>query len=111
MIINTTSGTGLFGNVGRGPYAAGKAAVVALTLSLAQELADLGVRVNAIAPAARTRMSQTTQAISDMMRLPERAGDFDAWDPRHVAPLVAYLATSSARTPHEQRYARRRSGA
>jgi NAD(P)-dependent dehydrogenase (short-subunit alcohol dehydrogenase family)/alkylhydroperoxidase family enzyme len=93
-IVNTTSGTGLLGNVGRAPYSAGKAAVVGLTLSLAQELSALGVRVNAIAPAARTPMSQTTQAVAAMMRAPEDPVAFDPWDPRHVAPLVAYLATA-----------------
>jgi NAD(P)-dependent dehydrogenase (short-subunit alcohol dehydrogenase family) len=92
-IINTTSGAGLLGSVGQGAYSAAKAGIAALTLVEAAELARYGVTANAVAPAARTRMTET--AFADMMRRPE-AG-FDAMAPENVAPLVAWLASAESR--------------
>jgi len=92
-IINTTSGAGLFGSVGQGAYSAAKAGIAALTLVEAAELGRYGVTANAVAPAARTRMTET--AFADMMRRPE-AG-FDAMAPENVAPLVAWLASAESR--------------
>jgi NAD(P)-dependent dehydrogenase (short-subunit alcohol dehydrogenase family) len=91
-LINTTSETALMGYPGRAAYGAGKAGVANLTVSLATELAEIGVRVNAVAPRARTEMSQQTEQVRQMMAPPSDAGALDTWDPRHVAPLVAYLA-------------------
>ncbi len=88
-IINTTSGAGLLGSVGQGAYSAAKAGIAALTLVEAAELARYGVTANAIAPAARTRMTEETFA--DMMRKP--ASGFDSMDPENVSPLVAWLAS------------------
>ncbi len=88
-IINTTSGAGLLGSVGQAAYSAAKAGIAALTLVEAAELARYGVTANAIAPAARTRMTEATFA--DMMRKPESG--FDAMAPENVAPLVAWLAS------------------
>jgi NAD(P)-dependent dehydrogenase (short-subunit alcohol dehydrogenase family) len=92
-VINTTSGAGLRGSVGQGAYSAAKAGITALTLVAAAELGRYGVTVNAIAPAARTRMTETTFA--DMMKRPDSG--FDAMDPANVAPLVAWLASAEAR--------------
>jgi NAD(P)-dependent dehydrogenase (short-subunit alcohol dehydrogenase family) len=92
-VINTSSGAGLRGSVGQGAYSAAKAGIAALTQVAAAELARYGVTVNAIAPAARTRMTETVFA--DMMRAPE-AG-FDAMAPENVSPLVAWLAGPDAR--------------
>jgi NAD(P)-dependent dehydrogenase (short-subunit alcohol dehydrogenase family) len=92
-IINTTSGAGLLGSVGQGAYSTAKAGIAALTLVEAAELARYGVTANAIAPAARTRMTETTFA--DMMRRPESG--FDAMAPENVAPLVAWLASTDSR--------------
>jgi NAD(P)-dependent dehydrogenase (short-subunit alcohol dehydrogenase family) len=92
-IINTTSGAGLLGSVGQGAYSAAKAGIAALTLVEAAELARYGVTANAIAPAARTRMTETTFA--DMMRRPEEG--FDVMAPENVAPLVAWLASADSR--------------
>ncbi|HEY8040278.1 MAG TPA: SDR family oxidoreductase [Polyangiaceae bacterium] len=92
-IINTTSGAGLLGSVGQGAYSAAKAGIAALTLVEAAELARYGVTANAIAPAARTRMTETVFA--DMMRRPESG--FDAMAPDNVAPLVAWLASAESR--------------
>jgi NAD(P)-dependent dehydrogenase (short-subunit alcohol dehydrogenase family) len=92
-IINTTSGAGLLGSVGQGCYSAAKAGIAALTLVQAAELARYGVTANAIAPAARTRMTET--AFPEMMEKP--ASGFDAMAPANVAPLVAWLAGEGSR--------------
>jgi NAD(P)-dependent dehydrogenase (short-subunit alcohol dehydrogenase family) len=93
-IINTTSAVGLHPTIGGGVYAAVKSAIAALTVSHAQELAFLGVRVNALAPAARTRMVKDAPGVLAMM--PESDG-FDRHAPEHNAPLVAYLASEMCR--------------
>ncbi len=91
-VINTSSGAGLFGSVGQGNYAAAKAGIVALTRVAAAELGRYGVTVNAIAPVARTRM--TEEVFADVMARP---GDgFDAMDPANVAPLVAWLGSTES---------------
>ena len=87
-VINTTSGAGLLGSVGQGAYAAAKAGIVGLTLVAAQELARYGVTVNAIAPAARTRM---TEGLFESMQ-PVETG-FDEMDPANVSPLVVWLGS------------------
>lgn len=91
VIIHTTSGSGLTGNPGRAPYGAGKAGAALLTLTQAQELAEIGVRVNAVSPTARTPMTTQTQAVADLMAPPDD-GSFDRWSPDNLAPLVGYLA-------------------
>ncbi|AEF39412.1 SDR family oxidoreductase [Hoyosella subflava] len=91
-IINTSSGAGLLGSIGQGNYAAAKAGIAALTLVAAAEFARYGVRVNAIAPAARTRM--TEEAFAGMMARPEDG--FDAMAPENVSPLVVWLGSSES---------------
>jgi NAD(P)-dependent dehydrogenase (short-subunit alcohol dehydrogenase family) len=93
-IVNTTSAVGLHPTIGGGVYTAVKSAIAALTVSHAQELAALGVRVNALAPAARTRMVKDSPGVLAMM--PETDG-FDRHAPEHNAPLVAYLASELCR--------------
>ena len=91
-IINTSSTSGLLGNPGQSNYGAAKAGIAAFSVIVAQELSRYGIRVNAIAPAARTRMTESTPGLSDIVRAP---GDgFDLWDPANVSPLVGYLATA-----------------
>lgn len=92
-IVNTTSGAGLAGSVGQGAYSAAKAGIAALTLVEAAELARYGVTANAIAPAARTRM--TEGPFAEMMKKPDSG--FDAMDPDNVAPIVAFLASEASR--------------
>ena len=94
-VINTSSTSGLLGNPGQSNYGAAKAGIAAFTVIAAEELVRYGVRVNAIAPAARTRMTEQTPGLSDIVRAPADAATFDSWDPANVSPLVAYLATES----------------
>ena len=93
-IVNTTSAVGLHPTAGGGVYGAAKSAIAALTVSHAQELARLGVRVNAVAPCARTRMVKESPAVLALM--PDATG-FDRHAPEHVAPLMVYLASSLCR--------------
>jgi len=89
-IINTSSGAGLMGSVGQGNYAAAKAGIVGLTLVQAAEFARYGVTSNAIAPAARTRMTEAVFA--DTMAVPAE-GEWDAMAPANVSPLVVWLGS------------------
>ncbi|MET7691497.1 SDR family oxidoreductase [Streptomyces sp. NPDC005483] len=91
-IVNTSSGAGLSGSVGQGNYSAAKAGIVGLTLVAAAELARYGVQVNAIAPAARTRMTERTFA--DTMTAP--SDGFDAMAPENVSPLVVWLGSAAS---------------
>ncbi|MFB7242926.1 short-chain dehydrogenase [Streptomyces populi] len=91
-VVNTSSGAGLLGSVGQGNYSAAKAGIVALTLVAAAETARYGVQVNAIAPAARTRM--TERAFADTMAAP--AEGFDVMDPGNVSPLVVWLGSAAS---------------
>jgi NAD(P)-dependent dehydrogenase (short-subunit alcohol dehydrogenase family) len=86
-IVNTSSGAGLMGNIGQSNYGAAKAAVAALTIIQATELGRYGVTVNAIAPSARTRL--TEGVFSDMMASVDTG--FDAMAPENIAPLVVWL--------------------
>lgn len=92
-IVNTSSGAGLQGSVGQGNYSAAKAGIAALTLVAAAEMGRYGVTVNAIAPSARTRMTETVFA--EMMAKPESG--FDAMAPENVSPLVVWLASAESR--------------
>jgi NAD(P)-dependent dehydrogenase (short-subunit alcohol dehydrogenase family) len=94
-IVNTSSTSGLIGNPGQANYGAAKAGIAAFTIIAAQELQRYGVRVNAIAPAARTRMTEATPGLSDVVKAPTDTAKFDVWDPANVSPLVAYLASES----------------
>ncbi|CAL9414468.1 Putative short-chain type dehydrogenase_reductase [Streptomyces sp. enrichment culture] len=91
-IVNTASGAGLAGSVGQGNYSAAKAGIVGLTLVAAAELGRYGVQVNAVAPAARTRMTERTFA--DAMAAP--ASGFDAMAPENVSPLVVWLGSAAS---------------
>jgi NAD(P)-dependent dehydrogenase (short-subunit alcohol dehydrogenase family) len=91
-IVNTSSGAGLMGSVGQGAYSAAKGGIAALTLVEAAELGRLGVTANAIAPSARTRM--TEEVFGERMRAPESG--FDANDPANISPLVVWLGSAEA---------------
>ena len=96
-VINTTSESGLFGNVGQSNYAAAKLGIVGLTLAVAKETSKYGVTVNAVAPRARTRLTTTTFENSDRSgEFKTVEGVFDAMDPSNIAPFVTFLATGAA---------------
>jgi NAD(P)-dependent dehydrogenase (short-subunit alcohol dehydrogenase family) len=91
-IVNTSSGAGLLGSVGQGNYGAAKAAIAAMTLVAAAEMGRYGVTANALAPAARTPMTETVFA--EQMAVPDEG--FDAMDPANVSPLVVWLASEGS---------------
>lgn len=91
-IINTSSGAGILGSVGQAAYSAAKAGIAGLTLVQAAELARYGVTANALAPAARTRM---TEGVFESMAAAAE-GEFDAMAPENVSPLVAWLASTES---------------
>lgn len=92
-IIHTTSISGLAGNFGQASYAAAKLGIVGLSRVAAIEGAQYGVRSNAVAPSARTRLAITGTPGGDaIFQPPAGVGDFDPWDPANVAPLVGWLA-------------------
>jgi hypothetical protein len=92
-IINTSSGAGLQGSVGQSAYSAAKAGIAALTLVQAAELGRYGITANALAPSARTRM--TEEVFAEMMARPDEG--FDAMDPANISPLVVWLGSAESR--------------
>ncbi|MEO3785812.1 SDR family oxidoreductase [Actinocorallia sp. B10E7] len=98
-VVNTASASGLtLPNAGQANYGAAKAGIAALTLVAADELERYGVRVNAIAPIARTRLTLATPGMGAIFAQEVAEGEFDAFSPANIAPLVAYLATEKC--PH-----------
>jgi len=91
-VINTSSESGLFGNAGQANYAAAKAGIVSLTWVTAREYAKIGVTANAIAPRARTRMTEMTFSGFGSTE----AGAFDAFAPENVSPVIGWLASPAA---------------
>jgi NAD(P)-dependent dehydrogenase (short-subunit alcohol dehydrogenase family) len=91
-VVNTSSAAGLYGNPGQANYGSAKGGIAALTLIAAAELGRYGVRVNAVAPVARTRLTEDVPGIGELLRAPEDDA-FDVFDPANVAPLVVYLAS------------------
>jgi NAD(P)-dependent dehydrogenase (short-subunit alcohol dehydrogenase family) len=91
-VINTSSPSGVFGNVGQANYGAAKAAIAGFTVIAAQELGRYGVTVNCIAPNARTRMTEVT--FGELPR-PEE-GEFDPLDPANMTPVVVALCADEA---------------
>jgi len=94
-IINTTSGAGLQGSVGQSNYAAAKAGIAALTLNQGVELARYGITANAVAPAARTNMTTSVEAMAARMAKPED-GSFDFFAPENVSSLLVWLGSSES---------------
>ena len=88
-IVNTASESGLYGNAGQANYAAAKAGIASMTIVMARELERIGVRVNAIAPVARTRL--TEQVAGDFMNAKE--GEFDRFAPENISAVVGWLAS------------------
>jgi NAD(P)-dependent dehydrogenase (short-subunit alcohol dehydrogenase family) len=91
-IVNTSSGAGLMGNIGQANYGAAKAGIAALTTIQAVELGRYGVTANAIAPSARTRL--TEGVFADMMA--DVGSGFDVMAPENIAPLVVWLGSDES---------------
>lgn len=92
-IINTSSPSGVFGNVGQTNYGAAKAGIAAFTIISALELGRYGVTVNCLAPNARTRL--TEQTFGD---IPVPEGEFDPMDPSNISPIVVGLCSDQAQS-------------
>jgi NAD(P)-dependent dehydrogenase (short-subunit alcohol dehydrogenase family) len=100
-IINTSSDSGLLGNVGQTNYGAAKAAVALLAITMDREMAKYAVTCNAIAPVARTRLTvDATPSTAALMGQSVPEGEFDVFSPRNVAPLVAWLGSDDAKEVH-----------
>jgi NAD(P)-dependent dehydrogenase (short-subunit alcohol dehydrogenase family) len=91
-IINTSSGAGLQGSIAQAAYSTAKGGIAALTLVQAAELGRYGITANALAPSARTRM--TEQAFAEKMAITDDA--FDAMDPANIAPTVVWLGSAAS---------------
>ena len=89
-VINTSSSSGIYGNTGQANYGAAKAGIASFTIIAARELGRYGVTVNALAPAARTRMT----ADRPMGEIEVPPDEFDPYDPDNLGPIVAWLASS-----------------
>jgi NAD(P)-dependent dehydrogenase (short-subunit alcohol dehydrogenase family) len=89
-VINTSSPSGVFGNVGQTNYGAAKAGIAGFTIIAAQELGRYGVTVNCLAPNARTRMTEET------FEMGERPAGFDPLDPANMSPVVVALCADVA---------------
>ena len=87
-IINTSSTSGIYGNIGQTNYGAAKAGIAAFTIIAARELARIGVTVNAISPSAYTRMTDNLREYSEE--------DKQVRDPSWVSPTIVYLASEAA---------------
>ena len=87
-VVNTSSPSGVFGNAGQTNYGAAKAGIAAFTIICGLELNRYGVAANAIAPVARTRMTE------NLGMGPAKEGAFDALDPANISPLVVWLGSN-----------------
>jgi NAD(P)-dependent dehydrogenase (short-subunit alcohol dehydrogenase family) len=95
-IINTTSPSGLFGNVGQTNYGAAKAGIATFSIIAADELIRYGVTVNAIAPTALTRMTEDVAFVANAAT-ESKAADFDILAPENITPLVVWLGSAESR--------------
>ncbi len=91
-IINTSSGAGLQGSIAQAAYSTAKGGIASLTLVQAAELGRYGITANALAPSARTRM--TEQAFADKMAT--EGQEFDVMDPANIAPTVVWLGSAES---------------
>jgi NAD(P)-dependent dehydrogenase (short-subunit alcohol dehydrogenase family) len=93
-VIHTSSTSGLLANPGQTNYGSAKSAIATFSQICAKELARYGVRSNCVAPAARTRLTESTPGLGDIMQPPIEESEFDVWDPANISPLVAYLGSA-----------------
>jgi NAD(P)-dependent dehydrogenase (short-subunit alcohol dehydrogenase family) len=93
-LVHTSSTSGVLGNAGQANYGAAKAGIATFSTICAMELKNYGVRSNAITPMARTRLTEQTPGMEDVIKAPEDASKFDMWSAANVSPMVAYLSTA-----------------
>lgn len=93
-VVTVSSTSGLIGQAGQSNYGAAKAAVAAMSIIVADEVERYGIRVNCLAPAARTRMTEEVPGLREMVAAPA-GGSFDIYHPGNVAPLVVWLLSTS----------------
>jgi NAD(P)-dependent dehydrogenase (short-subunit alcohol dehydrogenase family) len=93
-VVHTSSTSGLLSNPGQTNYGAAKSAIATFSQICAKELTRYGVKSNCIAPAARTRLTEATPGLGEIVKAPDEADQFDIWDPANISPLVAYLASA-----------------
>ena len=93
-VINTSSSSGIYGNVGQTNYGAAKAGIASFTVIAAMELARYGVTVNALAPGARTRMTEDLMRARGVGEIAPEA--FDERSPDNIAPICAWLASAES---------------
>ena len=94
-VVHTSSTSGLFSNPGQTNYGAAKSGIATFSQICAKELGRYGVKSNCIAPAARTRLTEATPGLGEIVKAPDQLGAFDVWDPANISPLVAYLASAA----------------
>ena len=95
-IINTSSPSGIFGNIGQANYGAAKAAIAAMTVILADELVRIGVTVNAIAPVALTRMTEGLPMFVELSKMEPDEHGYHPMDPANISPLVVWLGSTES---------------
>jgi NAD(P)-dependent dehydrogenase (short-subunit alcohol dehydrogenase family) len=93
-VVHTSSTSGLLSNPGQTNYGAAKSGIATFSQICAKELTRYGVKSNCIAPAARTRLTEATPGLGEIVKPPDDAEQFDIWDPANISPLVAYLASA-----------------
>jgi NAD(P)-dependent dehydrogenase (short-subunit alcohol dehydrogenase family) len=93
-VVHTSSTSGLLSNPGQTNYGAAKSGIATFSQICAKELTRYGVKSNCIAPAARTRLTEATPGLGEIVKPPDEADQFDIWDPANISPLVAYLASA-----------------
>ncbi len=93
-LINTSSPSGLFGNVGQANYGAAKAGIAALSIIAAEELARYGVTVNVVAPTALTRMTEDLTGLSRRAEATETG--FEPLAPENISPIVVWLGSTGS---------------
>ncbi len=93
-VVHTSSTSGLLSNPGQTNYGAAKSGIATFSQICAKELVRYGVKSNCIAPAARTRLTEATPGLGEIVKAPDEADKFDIWDPANISPLVAYLASA-----------------
>ena len=97
-IINTTSDAGMMGNAGQANYGSAKSGIATLTIIMSREMSKYGVTVNAVCPAARTRLTvDATPKFAAALGKKPPESKFDEMAPENIAPMVAYLASDAAK--------------